>query len=261
MKKTPKIYLIVLLSVIIIYVGVSRASTPSPYDDLRVILQKSWLIPQTDPLLYMLAAEATNSGDKTLPADQLVSSFRLAFERDEVIAKFYEAHAKIFSDEEIHEIRQIIETPVYEKYTKEAGPLFETNLRTMKALFAELVETNGVKKEKTEPKDSLVIEITQENFNEEVTLSTIPVVIDVHASWCQPCALIGPMLEELSHDYRGRIKFVKLDFDAQADLAKQYEIGALPTLLFISPGAKLAGRSVGFVTKQQITDKISEFFP
>lgn len=82
-----------------------------------------------------------------------------------------------------------------------------------------------------------VTDITESQFADEVLLSPIPVVVDYWADWCSPCKQLSPIIEELAREYEGRVKFVKVDTSAEAGLAAQQGILALPTLQFYKGGS------------------------
>ena len=88
-----------------------------------------------------------------------------------------------------------------------------------------------------------VINITKENFAQEVLHSEKPVLLDFWASWCGPCRMLAPILEELSGQHP-ELKIVKVDVDENRDLALQYGIESIPTLLVFEQG-KLVRQAVG----------------
>jgi thioredoxin 1 len=79
--------------------------------------------------------------------------------------------------------------------------------------------------------------ITQQNFGEEVLQSKIPVVVDFWAEWCAPCRVISPLLEKIAEEYAGKLKVVKVNADEQSELALEYGIQSLPTLLLFKAGS------------------------
>lgn len=98
------------------------------------------------------------------------------------------------------------------------------------------------------------IEITKNNFNEEVLTSTKPVLLDFWASWCGPCRMVGPIVEEIARE-RSDIKVGKVNVDEQPELARKFQIMSIPTLLIIKDGT-IANKAIGFQSKQQILDMI-----
>lgn len=100
-----------------------------------------------------------------------------------------------------------------------------------------------------------LIYLTHENFNKEVKESKTPVIIDFWAEWCGPCRMMGPVFEELSKDYTGKLKFTKLDTEECGDLASGFDIQGIPTLLILNNG-KEVDRIVGFAPKPVLKAKI-----
>jgi thioredoxin 1 len=99
------------------------------------------------------------------------------------------------------------------------------------------------------------IALTDDNFSEEVLNAELPVLVDFWASWCEPCRMIAPIVEELSNEYEGKAKVCKLDVDSAQKTAAEFGIRSIPTLL-IFKGGKVADQLIGAVPKQQITEKL-----
>ena len=83
---------------------------------------------------------------------------------------------------------------------------------------------------------SKVVEVSDQNFEMEVIKSDIPVVIDFWAPWCGPCRRVSPIIEKLSEEYTGRIKFGKINVDENPDMAREYQVMNIPYLLFVKDG-------------------------
>ncbi len=94
------------------------------------------------------------------------------------------------------------------------------------------------------------IHITKNNFNEEVVKSDKPVLLDFWASWCGPCRMVGPILEEIAAE-NPDIKVGKINVDEEMELATQFQIVSIPTLLVIKDG-KLVNQAVGAMGKEQL---------
>ena len=78
-----------------------------------------------------------------------------------------------------------------------------------------------------------LVHINEENFENELMKSDIPVLVDFWAPWCGPCQMMGPIFEELSGDYDGKLKFAKLNTEDHPQLAGQFGIQGIPSLLFL----------------------------
>lgn len=94
------------------------------------------------------------------------------------------------------------------------------------------------------------ININQENFQEEVVNSDKPVLLDFWAPWCGPCRMVVPIVEEISQE-RPDIKVGKVNVDEQPELARQFRVMSIPTLVVMKDG-KIAGQAVGARPKSQI---------
>ena len=99
------------------------------------------------------------------------------------------------------------------------------------------------------------IALTDDNFSDEVLSAEMPVLVDFWATWCGPCRMIAPIVEELSSEYEGKAKVCKLDVDTAQKTAAEFGIRSIPTLLIFKEG-KVADQLIGVVPKQQITEKL-----
>ena len=101
-------------------------------------------------------------------------------------------------------------------------------------------------------------QITSQNFEAEVLKSEIPVVVDVFATWCGPCQQISPIFDELAKELEGTYKLVKVNIDDERDIAINYNISSIPTILFIKNGEVL-GREMGYIAKDALKSKIEQY--
>ena len=99
---------------------------------------------------------------------------------------------------------------------------------------------------------SQIVHITDDSFDEEVTNSDKPVLVDYWADWCGPCKMIAPILDELSDEYSGRIKIAKLNIDENPATPPKYGIRGIPTLMLFKNG-NVEATKVGAVSKSQLT--------
>ena len=100
-----------------------------------------------------------------------------------------------------------------------------------------------------------VVEFSDSNFEQEVTKAPTPVLVDMWAAWCGPCRMITPMVEELAGTYAGKMKMGKLNVDDHPQVAAQFRIMNIPTLILFNKGEEV-DRIVGVVPKEELTRRI-----
>ncbi len=102
-----------------------------------------------------------------------------------------------------------------------------------------------------------VIEIKDDNFEQEVINSSNPVVVDFWATWCGPCRKLSPVIDEISQNYEGKVKFVKVNVEENVETAKKYSISGLPSLLVFKEGEAVE-RMTGLMPKSTIISNIEK---
>jgi thioredoxin 1 len=102
-----------------------------------------------------------------------------------------------------------------------------------------------------------VVELSESNWKSEVLEGDVPVLVDFWAPWCGPCRAVGPIVEELANDFSGRIKVAKLNVDEARNIAGQYQIRSIPTLLMFK-GGRVVGQRVGAGTRGDIEQMITK---
>ncbi len=99
-----------------------------------------------------------------------------------------------------------------------------------------------------------VLHLTKDNFNEEVLGSKMPVLVDFWATWCGPCQMIGPVIEEIAGEVTDA-KICKVDVDAEPELARKYKVLSIPTLMVFKDG-ELVRRESGAKSKEEILEML-----
>lgn len=101
----------------------------------------------------------------------------------------------------------------------------------------------------------MVTELNNTNFDSEVIKSTTPVVVDFWATWCGPCRMISPTIDKLAEQYKGKVKFCKVNVDENRELASRYHVMSIPLVLYFK-GGKQADSSLGAVPESSLKSKI-----
>lgn len=101
----------------------------------------------------------------------------------------------------------------------------------------------------------MALQITDASFEEVVLKSDKPVLVDFWATWCGPCRMLGPVIEELATEYEGRVVVGKVDVDNNQEFAAKYGVRNIPTVLVFKDG-EVVGRQVGVAPKKTYTDAL-----
>ena len=107
---------------------------------------------------------------------------------------------------------------------------------------------------------SHVQQISGANFKSEVQQANVPVLVDFYADWCGPCRMLAPTLERLATEFTGRVKIVKVNVDREPQLASQFQVESIPTLVVIAQG-KVIGQAAGLVGEADLRSALNQIAP
>ena len=97
------------------------------------------------------------------------------------------------------------------------------------------------------------IKITKDNFNDIIENSKLPILIDFWATWCGPCKMIAPIIEEIAEEYEGEIIVGKVNVDEEQEIAALFQIKSIPTLAVVKDG-RVENTAVGFMSKSEVLE-------
>lgn len=117
---------------------------------------------------------------------------------------------------------------------------------------------NSSKQPANESTATELVASSQPQLPEMLAPDSLPVVINFSATWCRPCQMLKPIMEELEEHYKGRVDFRNIDIDQHSELAQQMGVQSVPTLLFITPDGNVLGGLTGLRDKAELEDAIQQ---
>jgi thioredoxin 1 len=105
-----------------------------------------------------------------------------------------------------------------------------------------------------------IINLTEKNFKQEVIESSLPVLVDFWAEWCNPCKMVAPIIDDLAGEYDGKIKFGKVNVEESQQLASEYGIRGIPTILLFKDG-QITDQIVGLRSKRDFKSMLDQVTP
>lgn len=250
------VFISILLSILIY--SIYGQNNYAKKENLDAIIQHTFVNnPKIKELIYMIAAKNLAESEKQVEIDPFVKQILKKLNSSESIKKLGGSYTKRYKAEEIAKIRALIENPIYDRYTEETVEITKESLREVDSVITELLETQEIKKTITFP--STIMEITSQNFEEQIQNSTRPLVLEFYADWCAPCKAMEIILSELQTDFEEKIQFTRLNIENEKEIAEKFKIKDLPVVLFIKEG-KILGIHSGFGDKETLRSKIQQFF-
>lgn len=104
----------------------------------------------------------------------------------------------------------------------------------------------------------MIVKLTEQNFETEFDKVVLPMVIDVYADWCGPCNAMAPVIESIAEEYAGQLVVAKVNVDTEHEIASNFNVMSLPTLIFFDRNKKLVKQTVGFRSKEDIMANVYE---
>ncbi|MBW1850220.1 MAG: thioredoxin [Deltaproteobacteria bacterium] len=102
-----------------------------------------------------------------------------------------------------------------------------------------------------------LLQVTDDNFDEEIMNSDMPAMVDFWAEWCGPCKMVGPLVEELAQEYKGKIKIAKMDVDKNRETPVKFGIRNIPTIIMFKGGG-VVQTIVGAQTKDHLEEELKK---
>lgn len=102
-----------------------------------------------------------------------------------------------------------------------------------------------------------IINITSDNFDNEVMNSSQPVLVDFWADWCGPCRMLGPIIDEIAEQYPEKVKVGKVNVDSQVNLASKFKVMSIPTVMLFNKG-EVVNKVIGARAKEEFVDMINK---
>lgn len=203
-------------------------------------------------IFYVIGTKKLEESKQNIPLDDLVASLYKKLESEDSRAFLENLYTKRYTADEIKQIAALVENPMFERYSEELIEITKEGLARANTLMDEIL---GEAPSRSVAPSNEIIEVTAQNFEEQILNTQLPVVFDFYAEWCGPCKTIDHMLRELSAEFGGQVRFARLDVVKEKEIAEKFQVSDLPVVLFIQNG-KIIEKQKGFATKEALKKKI-----
>lgn len=102
------------------------------------------------------------------------------------------------------------------------------------------------------------VDLTKDNFDQEVLQAELPVIVDFWADWCMPCKMVAPILDQMSEEYEGKLKIGEVNVDEQGELAGRYNVVSIPTLLVFKDG-EVVQQQIGAAPRDRLEKLVQPY--
>lgn len=228
-----------------------KVSKNTKKNDIIAFIRASILQPeQLEGMIPTFVKRGIASCGKHADIEEVINAVRERILSDAFIEKLILPFESVFSQEELQLLTTFYQSEAMKKCFKHYGKFSTPIFIAFREVIQEVLEAYPSIEKKIAVENDQVVSITKANYQKELQESTLPVVLDVYANWCEPCKLAAPIFSQVSKELVGKVKFAKLDIDKEQSIAIQLGVEVVPTFLFFKEG-KIVQRRDG-VMEQNI---------
>lgn len=245
------------LILLVLFCQTGHAITAAKKHAIIELIEVSLLHDMVEPKVYSAIKNKNRDADGSEVTAKVRQRMDEAFYSDAI-----ETFDEIFSEEELDATLAYYKSDLNKKWKMAMGQTFAVLLfDRLTPLIDEILETypEAAEKEIDQIVMENVPELTEGKFEAEVIQSSLPVVLDFYGHSCPPCKRLAPILDDLSKQLQGRVKFFKAERNNCLALATKFKVEFVPTLLFFKEG-KLVGKHVGYADKETLSAKLKDLF-
>lgn len=233
--------------------GLLYASEPSRETEPSRELVQEFIIDARNMDQYLLLIgqqKATESNKEMLSAEAFLESYLNLIQSEVWTNRLKEIYTSRFSDQEIQQLLACKRLAVCKKETALGGEIGMELMQIIGEIVNAVIE-NCPEAPEAPALTKISVDVTDENYEQELLSTDVPVVVKAYTQWCPPCKAMTPVFESLAQNYQLRAKFVCLDIDQAKVTAKKFKISRVPTFLIFKNGC-IVDRSTGFLSAESL---------